>query len=157
MSLLCFIFGSLFTSILLMIETGFVACVLFAFPFSCRSDSSPYFCFLLSRQQLQSQRICYGYTSSGYDSTSYVYTCSGFGSTAMATATAASPAPRLLHQLLSRLLMLRVLHLLLPRLLLLRLHLLRLHLLRLRLPLPRLWLHLLRRSLLRLCMFELTD
>ena len=125
---------------------------LFTFRFSCRSNSSPYFSFLLSWHQLQFQCTCYGYISSGCGSTCYGSTCSGCGSTttAKATATAASPAPRLLHQLLSRLLLLRVLHLLLPRLLLLRINLLRLYLLRLRLPLPRLRLHLLRCSLLRL-------
>ena len=112
---------------------------LFTFRFSCRSNSSPYFSFLLSWHQLQFQCTCYGYISSGCGSTCYGSTCSDCGSTttAKATATAASPAPRLLHQLLSRLLLLRVLHLLLPRLLLLRINLLRLYLLRLRLLLPQ--------------------
>ena len=146
MSLLCFIFLSSFTSILCMLELA-LWYVFILFPFSYRSHSSPYFCFLLSRQQLQFQRTCYDYTSSGDGSTCYGSTCSGFGSTATAAATAASPAPRLLRQLLSRLLLLRVLYLLLSRLLLQRINLLRLHLLRLRLPLPQLRLHLLRRSL----------
>ena len=76
------------------------------------------------------------YTSSGNSSTCYSSTCSSFGSAAMAAATAASPAPRIFHKLLPRLL--------------LRINLLRLHLLRLRLLLPRLRFHLLWRSLLRL-------